>query len=334
MPYRAAVVGCGQIGLLFDEDSSQIRPATHTAALSMNPRTELVALVDDKPEKLQRAAERYPGVPRFADCGEMLEAVRPELVAVATPPETHRKLVEQCATGGVRAIVCEKPIALDLEDARRMVDGCAAAGVLLFVNHTRRFDPLIRRAREAVAAGAIGDVLQAMCVYTRGVMNNGTHLLDLLRFFLGDATAVWGVSKGSVDVPLPEDMAVDGRVEFAGGALATIHHVDDGVFDVTLIGHRGELALTQVGFRLEWTYVRRRADGSGELDPAERRAEGEQRSFMAAMVDHVVACCDGREKPVSRGEDGRAALALVWALRKSADLGGVRVPVAAERSGK
>lgn len=330
MRYRAAVVGCGQIGVLFEEDPSQIRPATHAGAFATHPRTELAALVDVDAGRRQHAAERYSGVACFADYRQMLDAVRPDIVAVATLPDAHRPVVEAAAKAGARAIVCEKPIALTLEDATAMIDACREADALLFVNHTRRFDPLIRRARDEVAAGRIGEVLQATCLYTRGLMNTGTHLLDLLRFFLGDATAVSGVSSGRVDVPLPGDVGVDGQVEFAGGARATIRHVEDSVFDTRLIGRRGGLALTRLGFRIEWTGVRAGPDVSGlsELDPAGPRAEGEPRSFMQAMVDHVVACCDGKDAPVSRGEDGRAALAMVLALRGSAERGGIRIEIA------
>lgn len=335
MRYRAAVVGCGRIGLLMQAEPPQVPPATHADAFSTNPRTELAALVDIDEGQRRRAAKHYPSVPCFADCQEMLDAVRPDIVAVATPPESHRKLVEQCAAPRVRAIVCEKPIAPTLEEATSMIAACREADAMLFVNHTRRFDPLIRRARDEVAAGGIGEVLRAECLYTRGLMNTGTHLLDLLRFFLGDATAVSGVSNGRVDVPLPGDMGLDGQVEFAGGARATIRHVDYSVFDTRLIGRRGGLALTQLGFRLEWTGVMARAEVSAlsELDPVGARTEDAPRSFMAAMVDHVVACCDGRDAPVSRGEDGRAALALVLALQESSERGGARIEVASLEGG-
>jgi predicted dehydrogenase len=335
MRYRAAVVGCGRIGLLMEEDPRQARPATHAGAFAMNPRTELAGLVDIDEAQRQRAAEMYPGVACFADYREMLDAVRPDIVAVAPPPDGHRSVVEAAAKAGVRTIICEKPIAPTLEDATSMIAACREADAMLFVNHARRFDPLIRTARDEVVRGAIGEVLQAACLYTAGLMNTGTHLLDLLRFFLGDATAVYGIANGRGHVPAG-DMGVDGLVEFGGGARAAIQHVDSrdySVFDVTLVGRRGVLALTRFGFRIDRIGVTARADVSGlsELDLAGRWSEGEPRSFMSAMVDHVVACCDGKDAPVSRGEDGRAALALVLALRESAERGGARVEIETQR---
>lgn len=331
MRYRAAVVGCGRIGLQMEADPRQVRPATHAGAFAAHPRTTLMAFVDVDEAQRRRAAECYPGVPCFADYRQMLDAVRPDIVAVATPPDAHRPVVEAAAKAGARAVVCEKPIALTLEDATSMIDTCREAEAMLFVNHTRRFDPLIRTARDEVVGGKIGEVLQAACLYTAGLMNTGTHLLDLLRFFLGDAAAVYGVPNHRGHVPAG-DIGVDGFVEFTGGARASIQHVDSrdySVFDATLVGRCGVLALTRFGFRIERTGVTARADVSGlsELDLAGRRSEGDPRSFMLAMVDHVVACCDGKDAPVSRGEDGRAALALVLALRQSAERRGVRVPL-------
>lgn len=330
MRYRAAVVGCGRIGLDMELDvPPEVRPATHAAAFSMNPRTELAALVDINKTQRKRAAKRYPGVACFADYHKMLEAVRPDIVAVATGEKQHRPVVEAAAKAGVRAIVCEKPIAPTLKDATLMIKACRKADALLFVNHTRRFDPLIRSARAAVAHGSIGEILQATSYYTAGVRNTGTHLLDLLRFLLGDASWVIGIRNPRGACP-PRDEGVDGLIKFRSGTRAVLQFLDKddySIFDVRLYGQRGTLTLARFGYKIERLGLKPRADFPKlkELDLDDAVCSGRLRSFMRAMVDHVVACLDGEEVPVSRGEDGRAALELVEALWKSAKDGGGRV---------
>jgi predicted dehydrogenase len=328
--YRAAVIGCGQIGLKWEQpEAPQPKPATHAGAFARHPRVELVAVADLKPEALALARSLFPGVATFTDYREMLGAVRPDIVAVATPEEAHPEAVEACARLGVRAIVCEKPIARAVEDARRMIDVCARAGALLFVNHSRRFDSTVRGVRDELAAGAIGQVVQATCYYTNGLFNTGAHLVDLLRFLLGDVRWVLGAPNDRGAVPRG-DVAVDALVEFASGARAALQCLDVrdySVFDVHLYGRGGALALTRFGYEVERTRLTPRADVAGllELDLDGRTREGCARSFMESMAAHVVDCLDGRDRPVSRGEDGLAALETLHALRESASRGGVRM---------
>jgi len=328
--YRAAVIGCGRIGLAWERpEEPQPKPATHAGAFARHPRIELTAVADVKPEALALARSLFPGVATFADYREMLAAARPEIVAVATQEDAHPEVVEACAGRGVRAIVCEKPIARGPDAARRMIEVCARAGALLFVNHTRRFDPAVRRVRDELAAGAVGQVLQATCYYTNGLFNTGTHLVDLLRFLLGEVRWVQGVADDRGAVP-PGDVAVDALVEFASGARAALQCLDVrdySIFDVHLYGRKGALALTRFGYEVERTPLKPRADVARllELDLDGRTRAGRARSLMESVAAHVVDCLDGRDRPISRGEDGLAALETLHALRESAARGGARM---------
>lgn len=329
LTYAAAVVGCGRIGVLMEQDGRQPRPATHAGAFAAHPRIRLAALVDGDRERLRHALDVFPFAIGFERCEEMLDAVRPDIVSVATPVEAHRPLVELCGERGVKAIICEKPLAPRAEDGRSMIAVCARSGSLLFVNHTRRFDPEIRRAAAEVRGGVIGEVVQATCYYTAGVMNTGTHLVDLLRFLLGEPAWVMAVGNEHGACP-PGDVGVDALIEFRSGARAVLQFLDVrdySIFDIALYGRKGVLTLTRFGFEIERTGLRPRADVSGyhELDLEARTREGKPRSLMQSVPGHVVDCLDGQDQPVSRGEDGLAALAMVLALRESAARGGVRI---------
>jgi predicted dehydrogenase len=199
----------------------------------------------------------------------------------------------------------------------------------------RRFDPEIRRAREDVVSGRIGDILQATGYYTAGIMNTGTHLLDLLCFLLGEAR--WVVAVRNDRGFCPEgDRNVDGVIEFVSGTRATLQALDSrhySIFDVRLYGCEGSLVLTRFGYEVERTGLKPRADVGNlkELDLDGRVREGKPRSFMQAMVQHVVDCLDSNDSPVSCGEDGLRALEMVLALCESAARGGVRIEVVGGR---
>lgn len=327
--FRAAVVGCGRIGMTMEEDPKRVRPATHAGAYRDCPDTELQAVVDIDPLQLAHARRLFPEVRAFTSVEAMLDAVAPDIVSVATPPNQHRPMVEACAARGVGALVCEKPIAQTTEDGRAMVRACAASGTLLLVNHSRRFDPVLRRLRDEIAAGDLADVMQATAYYTAGLFNSASHMVDLMRFFLGDIAWVMAVENAAASHP-PDDLSVDALIGFASGArgVLQVQEVRDyAIFTLRLHSRAGVVVIDRFGFEVERTAVRDCVEFSGykEIDPAGVRRQGGSRSFMTPMVEHVVACLREREAPISRGEDGVAALEALLAIVESANARGQRI---------
>ena len=317
-----------------EEDPKRIRPATHAGAFRACPRTELAAVVDTDPTRVEHARRLFAGVQGFRTVEQMLEVIQPEIVSVATPAAAHREVVEACARAGVRAVICEKPIALSAADGQRMIEACADAGTLLLINHTRRFDPTLRRLQEEIAAGKFGDITQATAYYTAGLLNTGTHIVDLLRFFLGDVA--WTIAVPNLRASHPAgDFNADALVGFVSGARAVLQVqevMDYAIFTLRLHGRLGVAVIERFGFEVDRMYVRDCAEFSGykELDVRNGCWEGQARSLMGALADHVVACLDGRETLASRGEDGLAALKVLLALKESAEGGGRRIELTAQ----
>lgn len=328
--YRAGVIGCGRIGCAFDDDPKRGYVSTHAGAYSKTPGVELVALADVDGEKLTRYAQKF-GVPgRYADYREMLSRERLDIVSVCTLSDAHRELVEHAAAAKAKAIFCEKPIAETLTDADQMVRVCEQAGVLLVVDHQRRFDSFHQKAAAFVRQGGLGDVQQATAYYTAGLANTGTHLLDLLRFFLGDAEWVQALPNRSPS-PNLQDPNLDGWIQFRSGARAALQACDVAaytIFELNLLGTRGRLRLINHGFDAQFEQVEdsRRFAGYRELFPAAPPVDsGGPREYMLQAVAHIVDCLNTGKPLVSTGQDGRAALELICALHQSAEAGGERV---------
>lgn len=177
-PLRAAVVGC-RMG------------AYHAAVLAALPGYELVALCDLKPEVAEAVAARTGGPQVFADYAEMLADVRLDVVTVATPTALHAEQTLAAAAAGARGICCEKPLATNLGDGRRMVAACSERGVALIANHQRRMGADLVEARRLIAEGALGElvVLRGSCA--GDLLSDGTHLIDSLLFLAGDEPVDW-----------------------------------------------------------------------------------------------------------------------------------------------
>lgn len=226
---RAGVIGCGNVA------------GNHAAAYRDLPGVELVACSDLDPARAARFAGQHGA-----------EAVRPEdvfalgldLVSVCTPHPTHEAVVTEAAAHGVH-VLCEKPVAIDLDAAARMVGACETAGVTFGVLFQRRFWPAAQRIRTAIDDGTLGTPIlghasvllhRDTSYYSadpwRGtwatdgggvLMTQAVHNIDLLQWFMGRAVEVsarHATFKHSAAIEV-EDTAV-ATLRFASGGLATL----------------------------------------------------------------------------------------------------------------
>lgn len=182
--YTAAVVAAGSQGRV------------HARAYAGDQRVRLAAVADTAFTAAEELAAEFTATP-YRDYAEMFAAERPEVVSICTPPASHLEVARAAVSAGVRAIHCEKPVALSYGDVLEMRRLTAEAGVQLTFNLQRRFEPVHRFAREQLAAGAIGELV-SIEGYCPNLFDWGTHIIDLMLFYRGDAPVQWVV--GQVDV--------------------------------------------------------------------------------------------------------------------------------------
>ncbi len=328
--YRAGIVGCGRIGCGFDDEPARGYTATHAGAYAQTPEVDLVALADVDSAKVERYAEKY-GVPgHYGDYRAMLAGEELDILSVCTWNDTHREIVEEAVEAGVKAVFCEKPIAGDLKDAEVMIRHCTEAGVVLMVNHPRRFDRFHQEVAGYIRSSGLGPIQQVTCYYTAGVANTGSHLFDLLRFFFGEVDWVSGLVSRNPSAN-PEDPNIDGWLCFEGGLLASVQACEAAaytIFEINILGTRGRFRLTSHGFDAEFEQAResRRFNGYRELvrDVPPLNPNG-PREFMVQAVSHLLECLENSQDLVSSGKDGLQALEIICALRESAEDEGRRM---------
>jgi len=174
-------------------------------------RLERVRLVGACDLDLDRAAAT--GLPAYDDLNRMLADRAPDLLDIAVPPAAHADAIRAALDAGVRFLICQKPFCRDLEEARAVTEAAAARGATLVVHENFRFKPWYRAIRKALAAGDIGQPLQATFRLRPGdgqgprayldrqpyfqrmerfmVHETGVHWVDTFRFLFGDPTAVY-----------------------------------------------------------------------------------------------------------------------------------------------
>jgi len=202
------------------------------------PNAQIVAVADENPEGLKKAAERLGVRATYSDYRQMLRQERPEVVSVAPRwADCHHDMVLAAAEARA-SIYLEKPMARTPAEADRMIAACDRAGVKLAVAHQMRMAPILDLARQRLEEGAIGRLLE---LRGRGkedaraggedLMVLGTHIFDLMRQFAGDP--LWAV--GRVTAAGQEIKRRDvregneGLGPLAGDAIAGMYAFRDGI---------------------------------------------------------------------------------------------------------
>ena len=171
--YRAGIIGLGFIGgadqISGDALGQEVEnlDGTHFFAYANHPRIELVAGSSRDAGRRQRFEARA-GAKTYPDWRLMLEEEQLDIVSVATYAPQHAEMTVACAKKGVRAILCEKPIATRIPDAEQMVAACRKSGSLLVINHQRRFQESHRRLRRFIADGGLGELTSVSAQWSAG----------------------------------------------------------------------------------------------------------------------------------------------------------------------
>jgi predicted dehydrogenase len=214
---KVGVIGCGYWG------PNLIRN------FSSCPQTEVVAVCDASPARLEAIGRSFPSLARVGSLDELL-ALHMDAVAIATPVSTHYPLAERCMNAGLHVLV-EKPLASTVSEARALVELAARQHRVLMVDHTYLFSNAVRRIKEIVGAGELGELYYVDSVRINlGLFQNdinvvwdlAPHDLSIVDYVLGReprSISAWGCAHADPDI---EDMAYV-NIDYDERLLANFH---------------------------------------------------------------------------------------------------------------
>jgi len=306
-------------------------------AIAAQPDSTVAAVASSSPERARRYADELDIAKAHATVADLLIEPTIDAVYISTTNEWHEPQVLAAIAAG-KHVLCEKPLALSLDGARRMVAAAAAAGVVLGTNYHLRNAATHRKMRELIQTGAIGQPLAARVFHAvflpphlqgwridradsgGGVILDITvHDADTLRFALGDEVAevtAMTANQGMARAGLED--AVMGVMRFRKGVIAQFHdafttpHASTG-FEVH--GTDGSLYGRDVMTQRPMGTVSVRREGRQEEVPVdhENLYERSVRCFNAAIR--------GEGEPAATGTDGVESLTVALAVREAAETG-------------
>jgi predicted dehydrogenase len=314
----------------------------HAPALQSN-HIEIVGVCDVNLEAAERQAERL-GCPYFADHREMLATVRPDAAAVLAPHPFHPAIAIDCLEAGAHVLV-EKPIAVEVAEADRMIEAATRANRLLAVNLQQRTRGEIRTAKKLIESGRLGQIqrVEMVAIWTRtaryyaqagwrgtwqgeggGVlMNQSPHSLDLVCHLVGQPSRVVAWNRTLFHSIETEDTSL-AMLEWADGALGTllISTAQAGEPErLEIAGTRGVLQLTRGGLGLQEADQDLRTFLAESPNPFDKPAlEAKEVAVESGRGDHTaiyanfLEAIDHGVPLVADGAQGRMSLELANAL--------------------
>lgn len=322
-----AIVGLGRMGKIYARTIGETEGARLHAVATVEVASEADFLA-------------YFDVPHlFEDASKVFHLDDVDAVIIATPTDTHPELVREAAAAG-KAVFCEKPLALTLEDTRSMIDSVARFGVPLQVGFMRRYDPAYLDAKAAIAAGRIGRPVTFKSIgrdpfcprpdfadpsQSGGlIVDMGIHDMDLARWLMGAE-----VDRVTAEATLLvcDDLRAVGDVDnavinlrFDNGAIGNVEVSRNAFYgyDIRTEVLGSKAAVRIGGDDLTTQGVLSPSDTSDDDGGYLVRRFGT--AYRAQVRDFVSCVRDGRV-PACTGEDARAAFEISLAATYAARTG-------------
>jgi predicted dehydrogenase len=322
---RSAIVGLGRIGSILEDDRLREKPCTHAGAL-VAAGCVLVGGADISSERRELFARRWNCPSVYADARVMLRELKPDVLHIATHPDSHLEYVRLAAAEGVACVVCEKPLADSLSAAKKIAALGDSGKITILTNHERRYSADYERARGRVIKGRFGELLSVCArLYfgrTRSLMSqlihDGTHLADAIGFLAG----------GFLEKP-----EVRGCLEKKTGTAFITARVAGSGIPVLIESGAGRDYLC---FEIDLAFARGRIRiGNGIYEEYESRTSPYYEGFCSlarlpvpaftktgyflSMAKDAAACArDSLRRPLSNAWDGFQALRFILSLAPQA----------------
>jgi len=334
--FRVGIVGCGRIGSLLEKDPLREKPCTHAAAISYHPELEIVSACDFNKDRIVQFGKDWSITSLYDNYLDMFEDIKPDIVSVAAWSKYHKEIVCSALDYGVKGIYCEKPIAGTLKDAQEMVSRCREMNVKLLVGHERRYHHNYIKTKEIISNGEIGEIktiigftqcgappkLPIKEYYGGPIFHDGTHLIDIMRFFSGEIYSVYGKVERSFDKDHLEHTA-HAILKFHNGATGFIEGGGEKGyfrFEVDIQGTLGRIVIGNDQIKLYRIENSKRFTDYKELVEYPLPRIDKENPFINAFSDLVKSIKTGKE-PISSGIDGERVIEVIYGIYESSNKG-------------
>jgi len=340
---NVGIIGCGNVSKV-----------SHIRWYEKNLHVNSIFISDPLEEQLKECQERWRIERAYTSTEEMLKREELDVISVCSHIQWHCEHTIAAAESGVKAILCEKPMAPTLEECDEMIDVCKRNGVKLQIGFMKRFNPGHQNIKRLISEGEIGKVYLAWAYWGFGglqftsdqwerrlmsrplsrrgrllehggmVMDHGCHYSDIFRWWIGEVKSVRAEVSPFVLAMLRFENGAMGV--FADNTLWSGGGLSEGGY---LCGTDGTIEFhvpPWISFESAEIHVKK-GQITKNIVP---RYVGEDKEWLASYIDFdnymfkreidaFIKCVIDDSDPLVKGEDGRAAVEVPLAILQSAD---------------
>jgi predicted dehydrogenase len=249
---KTLIIGCGNIAGGFDIGQNSL-PYTHAGAYKHHGKFDIIACVDPNKIILEQFAANWAVKHAFLNMKEVhASGLDFDVISICSPTSFHHENICEALKLKPKLIFCEKPLANTLKEVLDIKKMCEQANVKLAVNYTRRWDPKIIELRNQIAKGELGKIRSVVGYYNKGVLNNGSHMIDLLLNLFGSLNVVKSIS--AVNDFFKDDLTVSALLNTNFGLpvhLVAAHASDYTLFELEIISSKKIITMRDGG--LSWS---------------------------------------------------------------------------------
>jgi inositol 2-dehydrogenase len=298
------------------------------------PNARLAAIADIDPAAVESTARELDVEAAFTNYHDLLDGKKVDAVAIITSTKMHHEVVIAAAKAG-KAIFCEKPLSISLEESNEMLKVIDQTKVFFHMGFMRRYDPGYAAAKKKIEDGAIGtavvfksssrDPFRPALEYAHPansgglILDMGIHDFDLARWFMGEVKSVYSIG-GTLAYPEMKPIGdIDNAIVslyFTSGALGSVDLSRNGTYGydirTEILGTNGSV---QIGYLRETPILLMKKEGIIH-DAVPYFFERFERAYLAQLKSFVETYLEGKE-PAITCADGIAALKIALTATRS-----------------
>ena len=250
MIFKTLIIGAGNIGASYDKPGDG-QVLTHAHAYAAHKNFAIGGFVDTDSRKLNKAVKNWGGQ-GYQSIEDAFKDQDYDIVSVAVPDELHYQVLRKIIGYKLKLIFAEKPFVLSLKEYDALVAMPGFNKVSICLNYRRRFVKEAQDLKDKISHKSFGRFITGVGCYGKGFIHNGTHLLDLINFLLGDFKSSSVVNK-MLDYT-KKDPSYSVILKYPHDASVYINAVDSRlctVFELDLIFEKKRIKITDIGNQIE-----------------------------------------------------------------------------------
>lgn len=321
---RVGIIGCGCIGSLWDEPRNSDQTWTHAGAYQQSGLVNLVAVADSDKTRLRECAKNRGIAAYYLDYKEMIVTEKLDILSICTPANLRYDIFRQALKQGIRFFYCEKPIASTATEAiqlQQLIQQYPDAQVM--VNYLRRWEPGLTKVKAMLEQNKLGAIQKITASYGKGILNNGTHWIDLLNGYFGQPSQIKVLK--IINDDLKNDVTLDIQFIFSYQGydfpvyLLGSDHRKYSLFELDIIAEKGRIKSCN-HLAIDYYAVEENKQFSGYMTLQSPQAiKTDLAHSMLFAVQELVACYQGKVPNIRcQFEDALVAFNIAQvALQKS-----------------